>query len=177
MLIKKQNYSLILILDDLDFDYYTDISIELFSKENRIILYCDNLLALKNIVEQYNKGIPILNNDLEEERIGLLLNKYYQGLYENVIKNEIILDKRGQWIGEKYLCYVNSEFATWIYRYNNRMVFRITPIFQGFEKDNYIQDYNQFMLQYKDILKDVVSVEELEGIKKIICELCNKFNL
>lgn len=79
---KDVEYRAVLLLDAEACDYYTDVYIKLILAEKSIVLYKDNLLALKNIVEHYDKGVCSLDSTLDEEKIGLLLNEYYRYLYE-----------------------------------------------------------------------------------------------
>lgn len=86
-------------------------------------MFKNNLLALKNIIDQYNGNIDILDDNLNESTLRILLNDYYRWLYENKYQNNLILDNHGYWIGEKYCCYSNSEYATWIYCYESNNCF------------------------------------------------------
>ena len=47
----------------------------------------------------------------------------------------------------------------------------MTPIFGGFEEDDYIQEYKQFIKNYEDVFKETISLQQLKTVKKIILEL------
>lgn len=171
ILIQNEKYKLIISLDKIDFDYYTDVCIELIFDEQSIILFKDNLLALKNIIDQYNGNIDILDDNLDESTLGILLNDYYRWLYENKYQNNLILDNQGYWIGEKYCCYSNSGYATWIYCYGENIVMKVTTVFDGFEEEDYAKEYYKFTQEYKDVFKEFVSLQQLTYAKKIIFQL------
>lgn len=173
-LIENEKYKLMLRLEENEFDYYTDVYIELTFDENTIILFNDNLLALKNSMEQFNENIPVLETNLSETKLGILLNDYYRGLYENDFKETITLDYQEQWVGEKYCWFINSEYATWIYQYGGNVIMKVTPVFCGFEEDNYVQKYSKFNQEYKDIFREQVSLQQLIFMKQLIFNLYNK---
>ena len=79
----------------------------------------------------------------------------------------MILDNHGYWIGEKYCCYSNSEYATWIYYYGGSIVMKVTPVFNGFENEGYVQEYYKFIQEYKDIFRGIVSLQQLIYVKKL----------
>ena len=170
-LIKNKKYKLIMSLEKKDFDYYTDVCIELIFNIKTLMLFKDNLLALKNIIDQYKENINMLDDDLDENELGILLNDYYKGICENKFQSSLILDNQERWIGEKYCCFSGSEYATWIYRYNRDIIIKVTPIFHGFEEDDYAQEYCRFIQEYNDIFRERVSLQQLICAKKIICEL------
>lgn len=171
VLISDKEYSLVLSLDDADFDYYTDVSIRLYINNSCFLLFKDNLLALKNIVQQYNDNVYTLNKELDEKKIGVLLNEYYRMLYENKIQSDIILDAKGNWIGEKYCCFINLKYATWMYNYNGDIILKVTPIFREFENNFYIIRYKKFIKEYKDLFRRIVSLQQAINAKKMILEL------
>ena len=113
ILIKSKKYKLILLLDEMDFDYYTDVCVELVFDGQSIILFKDNLMSLKNITEQYGGNIVILDSNLDESKLGILLNNYYMSIYENEIQDNWSLDNQEYWTGEKYCCYVSLEILLW----------------------------------------------------------------
>ena len=174
-LIENEKYKLIISLEEIDFDYYTDVCIELIFDKKSIILFQDNLLALKNIIGQYKEKIDMLDSDLDENKLGILLNNYYRGIYEDQFEDSLILDDQERWIGEKYCCFFSLECATWIYQYNGNVIMKVTPIFCGFEEDDYAQKYYRFVQEYNDIFRETVSLQQLICAKKIILELYDKF--
>lgn len=54
ILMEDVEYRVVLLLDAGACDYYTDVYIKLIFAEKSIVLFKDNLLALKNIVEHYD---------------------------------------------------------------------------------------------------------------------------
>ena len=174
VLLKSEKYKLIISLEEIDFDYYTDVCVELIFDKKSIILFKDNLLALKNITEQYSGNIVILDNNLDESKLGILLNNYYMSIYENEIQDNLILDNQEYWTGEKYCCYVSLEYATWIYYYGGSIVMKVTPVFNGFENEGYVQEYYKFIQEYKDIFQGIVSLQQLIYVKKVVLKLYNE---
>lgn len=170
-LVDSEEYRLTLSLDDLDFDYYTDIAIQLIIDKKRFLLFKDNLLALKNIVEQYDGNIYTLSSELDEEKLGILLNEYYRGSYEDKFTNDIVLDVHGHWVGEKYCCFLSLKYATWLYKYDGNIIFKVTPVFSSFERKNYILQYDKFIKKYNDLFKEEISLQQIKNVKKIILEL------
>jgi len=171
ILMENAEYRLVLLLDDEDCDYYTDVYIKLILAEKSIVLFKDNLLALKNIMEQFDKEICSLDSTLEEEKIGLLLNEYYRCLYEEQTQENIILNNQGQWIGERYCCFVSLNYATWVYEYTGNIIMKVAPIFDGFEEDDFTEAYSEFVENYEDIIKDIVSLQQLRKMRDVIDEL------
>lgn len=172
-LLESENYKLIVSLEEIDFDYYTDVCIELIFDKKPIILFKDNLLALKNIVEQY-ENVDILDDNLNENKLGILLNNYYRGFYENQFDDNLIFDNQERWIGEKYCCFSSLEYVTWIYKYDGNIIMKVTPVFRGFEKDDFVQEYCKFIQEYNDIFREVLSLQQLLCIKEVVIELYNK---
>lgn len=171
VLIQNEKYKLTIFLDKPGFDYYTDVFIKLTFDEQSIILFKDNLLALKNIIDHYNGNIDILDNNLDESKLGILLNDYYRGFYGNKHQNNLILDNNGYWIGEKYCCYSNQKYATWIYCYGGNIVIKVTTVFGGFGKEGYAREYYKFIQKYKDTFRGFVSLQQLTYAKKVIFQL------
>lgn len=172
-LITTKKYKLILLLEESEFDYYTDVYIELTFGENKIIIFRDNLLELKNSVKQLGENIRVLKDSILEAKLGILLNEYYSGLYRGEIDENIVLDYQGQWIGEKYCWFINSGYATWMYKYHGKIIMRVTPIFSGFDEE-YVQEYNHFIWKYKDIFREQLSLEQILYMKQIIFTLYDK---
>lgn len=173
-LIQNEKYRLILLLDDKDFDYYMDVSVELILDRAHIILFNDSLLALRNIVKQYK--ICALQSELNEKCLGILLNEYYHGIYANKTNKDIVLDVHGQWVGEKYCCYLSLQYATWIYKYNGNIIMKVTPVFHRYEENAYVEKYNNFVKEYRDLFREIISSRQLKDLKKIILELYNILN-
>ena len=88
-------------------------------------------------------------------------------IYENEIQDNLILDNQEYWTGEKYCCYVSLEYATWIYYYGGSIVMKVTPVFNGFENEGYVQEY-------KDIFQGIVSLQQLIYVKKVVLKLYNE---
>lgn len=164
---KSEKYKLILLLDEDEFDYYTDVYIELIFGENKITIFKDNLLALKNNIAQFDENIHILEPKLDEAKLGMLLNDYYQRLYEDDSEENTILGGE-EWIGEKYCWFINPKNVTWIYQYCGSVIMKVTPVFYGFEKDDYLQEYCKFSHSYKDIFREQISLEQVIHMKQLV---------
>lgn len=173
-LIENQKYKLIISLEEIDFDYYTNVCIELIFGKKSIVLFKDNLLALKNVIDQYKENIDTLDANLDENSLGILLNDYYRGIYENQFQDSLILDNQERWIGQKYCFFISLEYATWIYRYDENIIMKVTPIFCGFEEYGYVQEYDRFIQEYKDVFKEKLSLQQLIYAKKVIYRLYKK---
>ena len=174
ILIKNEKYKVTLSFEEIDFDYYTDVYVELFFYNQSIILFKDNLLALKNIIDQYHENSACLDIRLDEKMLGISLNDYYRGIYEEKIPDHLTLDWQGRWIGEKYCYFQVPEYATWIYRYDEKVILKVTPFFDRFAEDDYVQEYDKFIRKYNDVFREHVSSQQLENMKKIIYQLYNK---
>lgn len=171
ILMEDAEYRLVLLLDVEDCDYYTDVYIKLILDGKSIVLFKDNLLALKNIVEHYDKGVCSLNGALEEEKLGLLLNEYYRCLYAEQMQENIIMNDQGQWIGERHCCFVGLNYATWLYEYTGNIIMKVTPIFDGFEEDDFTKEYSEFAKNYEDVIKKIVSLQQLREMREVILKL------
>lgn len=75
---------------------------------------------------------------------------------------------------EKYCCFLGLEYAAWIYRYDENIIVKVTPVFGEFEEDDYVQEYYKFIREYNDVFRAVISLQELINMKKIILELYNE---
>ena len=174
ILIKSEKYKVTLSFEEKDFDYYTDVYVELFFYNQSIILFKDNLLALKNIIDRYHKNSACLDIRLDEKMLGISLNDYYRGIYEEKIPDHLTQDRQGRWIGEKYCYFQVLEYATWIYRYDKKVILKVTPFFGRFAENDYVQQYDKFIRKYNDVFREPVSSQQLENMKKIIYQLYNK---
>lgn len=103
-----------------------------------------------------------------------MLNEYYRYLYDEQIKENIILNNQGQWIGERYCCFVGLNYATWLYEYTGNLIMKVTPIFDGFEDYDFTKEYSEFVKKYEDIIKKVVSLQQLRKMRQIILKLYYK---
>lgn len=173
VVINSNHFKLKLLVNRVDMDYYTDITLKLYIGKKRIVLLEDNILFYKNMIYNYKDNIDVYSLDkrLDEKDLGLLLNEFYYCLYENITRNSIILDNQERWIGEKYCCFSNSDCATWIYKYNDNIVLKVTPMFRGFDKDNYFNQYLKFTKGYSDIFCTTITFNQLKDIYNIIIDL------
>ena len=60
ILIENTEYRLIIVLEDKELDYYTDVYIKFISDKNSIVLFKDNLLALKALERDYSGKIKCI---------------------------------------------------------------------------------------------------------------------
>lgn len=172
----KDNQCTVKISADItDLDYYTNITLKLCIDNKDIVLLVDNILFLKNVMSGYMENVDtyILDSRLDEKNLGLLLNEYYRYVDEENVKDKLILDGQNRWIGEKYCCFTNEGYATWLYKYNENMVMKVTPLFMGFEKNNYMQEYSEFIKEYRDVLSINVTFQQLNNMFKVILFLFN----
>lgn len=51
---------------------------------------------------------------------------------------------------------------------------KVTPVFNGFENEGYVQEYYKFIQEYKDIFRGIVSLQQLIYVKKVILKLYNE---
>lgn len=104
--------------------------------------------------------------DLDEKKLGLLFNEYYYCIYEDITSDFIILDSQDRWIGEKYCCFSNSEYATWIYKRDDDIFMKVTPMFKYFDEDYNTKKYSKFVEEYSDILSTVITFQQLKKYQK-----------
>lgn len=52
---------------------------------------------------------------------------------------------------------------------------KVTPVFHGFDVNDYAQEYCKFIQEYNDIFREVISLQQLLYIKKVI--LCQTSTL
>ncbi len=50
----------------------------------------------------------------------------------------------------------------------------MTPIFYGFEEEDYTEEYSDFVVNYKDIFKEIYSIQELRTMKENVLKLYDK---
>ena len=174
VLIENRKYKVILSFEEIDFDYYTNVSLEFICQNKSIIIFRDNLLALKNAIDWHYENIDELDTSLDENKLGILLNNYYGEGYEKQSQDGLNLDNQGRWIGEKYCCFLSHEYASWIYRKHENIIVKVTPVFCGYEKDDYIREYNKFLEEYNDTFREMITPQELHNMKRIVFELCNE---
>jgi len=171
----SNNQYVLQLISNVELDYYTDVTIELSTKSENKIIFKDNILYLKNLLEQYINNLDnyILDNRLDEKELGLQLNKYYYTIYEDIENNTLIKNKQGEWLGEKYCCFSTIQYATWLYKYSNKIILKVTPIFTKFENDNFFDEYSNFIKEYIDIFNIEITKKQLNDIFNIVLELNN----
>lgn len=176
ILLYNEQYILKLLTDIKEIDYYTNVIIELSTKDKNIIIFKDNLLFLKNTLAPYVNNIDnyILNEELNEKSLGLLLNEYYYELYENIENKNIVKNERDCWIGEKYCCFSTNQHAVWMYKIYEKIVLKVTPIFTKFDEDDFFDEYLNFIESYSDIFSGEITIKQIENIFKVVSELNEK---
>lgn len=75
---EKEQYCMNMMFDDDKFDYYSDVEIKFTVRETEYIIYKDNLLFLKNIINNFKDKNKYLDDNLDEDKLGILLNIYYK---------------------------------------------------------------------------------------------------
>lgn len=169
VLIKNETYKMMLSFDDEEFDYYTDVSVKLYFGETVVLLFQDKLLALRNIMDDYD--IKTLDDKLNESKLGIFLNDYYRGTYEGKYEKYLILDKHKHWIGEQYYCMQSLEYTTWLYQYEDYIVLKVTPVFTGFDEDDFTESYRKFAKSYKDTFRQTITLEEVVRAERKVFDL------
>ena len=51
---------------------------------------------------------------------------------------------------------------------------KVSPIFDGFEEDDFTEEYRKFVKKYEDIIKKTVSLQQLRKMRQIILKLYDK---
>lgn len=169
VLIKNKTYKMMLSFDEEAFDYYTDVYVKLYFGETSVLLFQDKLLALKNIIDSYD--ITTLDDRLNESKLGIFLNDYYRGTYEGQYDKHLILDEHRHWIGELYYCMQSIEYTTWLYQYEEDMILKVTPVFTGFEEDDFTDTYRKFAKNYKDTFRQTITLEEVVRAERKVFDL------
>lgn len=169
ILFNNKKYNITLSFEDEEFDYYSDVSVILFFEDKSMLLFKDNLLSLKNIFDDYD--IKTLDGRLNESKLGLFLNDYYRGTYEGKYEKYLILDKHRHWIGENYYWLQSIEYTTWLYQYEDYIALKVTPMFTGFEEDDFTDAYHKFAKSYKNVFCQKVSLNEIVRAERKIFDL------
>lgn len=173
LIINSCQYKLKLLVDRTELDYYTDLILELCINEERYVLLKDNTIFLRNIISEFIKNVDMYNLDdrLNETKLGLLYNEYFYCIYEGLVSDNIIFDQENKWIGEKYTCFSNKNYATWLYTHNNNIIMKVTPMFKYFDEDNNSKQYLKFIRDYSDLFKTTIDLHQLEKMLNILLDL------
>lgn len=169
VLIKNETSKMMLSFDDEEFDFYTDVYVKLFFGETSLLLLQDKLLALRNIMGDYD--IKTLDDRLNESKLGIYLNDYYRGTYEGQYEKYLILDKYKHWIGERYYCMQSMCYTTWLYQYEGNIILKVTPVFDGFLEDDFTESYRKFAKNYKDTFRQTITLEEVVRAERKVFDL------
>ena len=148
----------------------------LFFGKEKFVLLKDNIIYFFNTIDKYIKNIDNYNLDkrLEEKKLGLLFNEYYYCIYEDIISDSVILDDNNGWIGEKYCCFSNFQFATWLYKNDGNIAIKVTPMFKYFDMDNNRTQYLKFVEEYVDIFNTTITFHQLIKLSEILSSLRGK---
>ena len=158
-LVRTKNFSLEIDYTAEDFDYYSNIILELvdLKTKTKIMIFKDNLLELYNIVRRYkDEGIPELPQEIDDHSLGVMLNDIYQNDSED--KNNI----------EKYCAYIYLDCATWLFCKEKTFRLQITPMYQDGA------DYKEFRKNCCTVFASEIDSEELKRIADSIEELYKK---
>lgn len=169
VLINNKSYKMILSFEDTEFDFYTDVYVELLVGEKSFLLFRDKLLGLKNIMDVYD--IKTLDARLDESKLGMLLNEYCRGAYAGKYEKNLIFDKQNNWIGEQYYWMLSKEYTTWLYQYGKNIILKVTPVFTGFDEDDFTESYRKFAKNYKDTFRQTITLEEVVRAERKVFEL------
>lgn len=97
---EKEQYCMNMMLEDDKFDYYSDVEIKFIIRETEYIIYKDNLLFLKNIINNFKDKNKHLDDNLDDDKLGILLNIYYKTIYDELEDDRISINEFNEWIGE-----------------------------------------------------------------------------
>lgn len=164
----KKDFCLFLSYENKCIDYYTDVFIDLVIGAKKINIFKDNFWELNNIVVACNKGIKEMNDSFDETKLGVELNEYYKRFYKQNLKSD-----EKEWEGEKFCIYTGIHTATWLYKYKEEYIFKITPIYNKFEEDDDKMFYD-FINNCSDIFKCNLSKDDLQEISEMIIGLFKK---
>lgn len=165
---EKEQYCMNMMFDDDKFDYYSDVEIKFIIRETEYIIYKDNLLFLKNIINNFKDKNKYLDDNLDEDKLGILLNIYYKSIYDELEDDRININEFNEWNGEKYVLFLSKSYATWLYGKRDNYVIKITPIFNN---DEYGEKFENFLLNYKDILCMKIHSDDLNKIFNILLDI------
>lgn len=165
---EKEQYCMNMMLEDDKFDYYSDVEIKFIIRETEYIIYKDNLLFLKNIINNFKDKNKYLDDDLDEDKLGILLNIYYKTIYDELEDDRISINEFNEWIGEKYVLFLSKIYVTWLYEKQDNYVIKITPIFNN---DEYGEEFEKFLLNYKDILCMEIHSDDLNKIFNVLLDI------
>lgn len=169
IIFEKDQYFIDLQLDDDNFDYYSDVEIKIIVKGTEYIIYKDNLLFLKNVINNFNEKNECIDDNLEDKQLGILLNIYYKMVYDELVDERIRINEFGEWIGEKNVFFSSKSCATWLYRNRDKNILKITPIFNN--NDEYGEEFVNFMIDYQDILNDELYANDLKRIFNVLLDI------
>lgn len=169
---EKEPYCVYMQLDDDNFDYYSDAIIKIVVSGTEYIVYKDNLLCLKNIINNFKENFEDIDERIDEKNIGMLLNIYYKSIFDELDDDRIIVNEFDEWIGEKYILFSTNNCATWLYRNQCKYIIKITPIYNM--EYEYEDEFGELISNYRDILCEELYISDL---KKIISSLLNIIHL
>ena len=174
------NINFIKISPNIYLEISTNVDIHNIDYYTKYGLLNENILYIKNILEKYIENINdyILDNRLLRENLGIDLNNYYYFLNYEINNYNLIVDENGNWIGEKYNCFCNNKYATWIYKFDNKIYLEVTPLFDFFKYDTNDLEYKIFIRKYKRVIITEVDFKVLIKIYnnlKFICKKINKY--
>lgn len=133
------------------YDNHIQVKLVLLNQKE-IILYDDTKLSFVSLYRNYfaDEKRMILEEGLENINLGILLNKYYYKIANDINLGEEFscVNANGDWVGTRYCCFENDNIATWIYLKHNQFIFECTPLYEGLFDDCVIS-FADFMKSYK----------------------------
>lgn len=173
-ILEKRQYCVYVQLDDDNFDYYSDAIITIRGNGVDFIIYKDNLLYLKNVINNIKEIIEDIDLDkIDEMNIGILLNIYYKSIFDELADDRIIFNEFDEWIGEKYMLFSSNEYATWLYRNKCKYTIKITPIYNAEYK--YEDEFEKFLANYRDILCEDFFIDDLTRISQGLLDIIERY--
>ena len=167
-IIANETFSIVAEYPEEDFDYYSNVLIELNSKGERNIIYKDNSLELYNIVRHYQEeGIPTISDELDVHKLGGMLNDIYvNDVYVNDIDDKYNITQ--------YCAYEGVSFCTWLFEKNDLYYLLITPVYNTDNDNDNDLEYERFKQNYADLLFTEISRQELTLLREKILKLYEK---
>lgn len=68
----------------------------------------------------------------------------------------------------KYVLFLSKSYVTWLYEKQDNYVIKITPIFNN---DEYGEEFEKFLLNYKDILCMEIHSDDLNKIFNVLLDI------
>lgn len=154
------------------YDDYIKVKLIILNQEE-LVLYDDTKLSFISLYRNYftDENKMMLAERLENINLGILLNKYYYKIANDVNLYDMFFDENdnGDWIGTRYCCFENDNTATWIYLKKSQLYFECTPLYEGLFEDcamsfeDFVKNYKSYQntFNYSSYIEFVIRLKEL----------------